>query len=281
MPPVAVVTDSTADLPAEVVQAWPITVVPLWLHWEGRDYRDGVDLTPEAFYQRLGMTARLPTTSHPPPEAIAEVFRTLAYSGHDIYAVFLSDKFSGTYRAALQARQQVPGARIIVEDSGTTSMAQGFQVLAAAQAAQAGASLEEVQAAAHQARAHSGQLFVPRTLAYMRRSGRLGPLQYRLASALQILPVLEIRDGGPALVTRVRTYRRAVEYMVDEIVQRLAGKPQVRLAFMHADAPTTIAGVEAAVLAHITPVEVIRGTLGPVLGLYTGPGLVGVAYWWG
>ncbi len=278
--PVAIVTDSTADLPADQIARYDITVVPLSILWEGRAYREGVDLSPADFYARLGTTKELPTTSHPSPDAFAEVFRSLAYSGHDVYGLFLSARFSATYRAALAARQQVPDARIVVEDSQTTSMALGFQVLAAARAAKQGADLEGVREAAAQARARSGMLFVPRTLAYMRRSGRLGPLEYRLAAALRILPVLEIRDGGPALVARTHTFRRAVERMIDEVVARTRGKPNLRLALMHANAPDMLAGIEAGLLLHLQPLEVVRQIIGPVLGIHTGPGLVGVAYQW-
>ncbi|NPA31884.1 MAG: DegV family protein [Chloroflexi bacterium] len=277
---VAIVTDSTADLPAAHIREYDITVVPLSVLWEGRTYREGVDLTPEEFYARLDASASLPSTSHPNPETFAEVFRSLAYSGREVYGLFLSARFSATYQAARQAAQEIPGARIVVEDSQTTSMALGFQVLAAARAAQRGESLEQVRAAAARARERSGILFVPRTLAYMRRGGRLGPLQYHLATALRILPVMEIREGGPVLVTRMRTFRRAVERMIDEVVRRTHDKPNLRLALLHAAAPEMAAGVEASLLTRLQPIEVIRQIIGPVLGIHTGPGLVGVAYQW-
>ncbi len=281
MRPVAIVTDSTADLPADLVARYDITVVPLSLLWGGQVYREGVDITAEAFYARLATAETLPTTSHPTPETFAEVFRSLAYSGRDVYGLFLSERFSATYRSALAASRQVPDARIVVEDSRTTSMALGFQVLAAARVAQQGGDLDAVRAAAAQARERSGILFVPRTLAYMRRSGRLGPLEYRLATALRILPVLEIRDGGPALLARTHTFRRAVERMIQEVVQRTRGRPDLRLALLHAAAPEILDGVEASLLVHLQPSEIIRQIIGPVLGIHTGPGLVGVAYQWG
>ncbi len=278
--PVAVVTDSTADLPPALAAEAGITVVPLQVLWEGQTYQDGVDLTADAFYARLRTAASMPTTSHPGPETFAAIYHRWHARGYAVYVLVLSARFSGTYQAAQLARQQVPEAEVWVEDSRTTSLALGFQALAAARVAAEGGDLHAVRAAAAAVRARSGVLFVPRTLAYMRRSGRLGPLQYRLASALRILPVLEIRDGGPALVARTRTFPRAVRRMRDEVVARCQGQADLHLAVLHADAADDARTLRDDLTARLRPQQHWVQTIGPVLGIHTGPGLLGVAYAW-
>ncbi len=279
--PVAVVTDSTADLPFDWIQHYGIQVVPLWLHWEGQALRDGIDFTPQVLYARLRATKTLPTTSHPNPAEFASVFRSLVARGYDIYTLVLSARFSATYEAARAASSQFPLAKIVVEDSQTTSLALGYQVLAAARVAAQGGDLKAVQAAAAAMRARSGLLFTPQTLEYMYRSGRLGALQYRLAAGLRILPVLEIREGGPALVARLRTFARAWERMLDEVERRLAERPQPRLAVIHADATEWAERTRLALEERLHVANILIQPISPVVGVHTGPGLVGIAYAWG
>ena len=197
MPKVAIVTDSTAYLPEELTRDLQIKVLPLSIIWDGQSYLDGVDIQPAQFYERLQRSASLPTTSQVTTPAIQDAFETLLDQGNDVLGIFLSSKFSGTFDAAVQAREMLPEARdrIALVDSRLTTMAMGLPVLATARAACAGESLRACQALAEHARDHSGVLFVVETLEFLKRGGRIGGAQALLGTLLNIKPVLGMRDG--------------------------------------------------------------------------------------
>ncbi|MSQ41071.1 MAG: DegV family protein, partial [Dehalococcoidia bacterium] len=188
---VHIVTDSTADLPREVVQRLGITVVPLNLHFSTQVYRDGVDIQAEEFYRRLVTANPLPTTSQPAVGAFVECYQALADTGEPVVSIHVASKLSGTYNSAFQAREQVGTSMFIeVVDSQTASMGLGLIVLAAAEAAAAGASLEEVLHATREAVARTRVLFMVDTLEYLQRGGRIGKAQAFLGSVLNIKPIL-------------------------------------------------------------------------------------------
>jgi DegV family protein with EDD domain len=172
---VRVVTDSVADLPPALADSLGITVVPIVVRFGSEEFRDGIDLSPDQFYERLRASPKPPATSMPPLTAFAEVYRRLAAGGDSILAVMVSSRLSGTWSVAQQAREMVAAAgRIEVMDTGTATMAQGFIAMRAAQAARAGASLPEVLEAAERTRRRVDFLCTFDTLEYLRRGGRIG-----------------------------------------------------------------------------------------------------------
>jgi DegV family protein with EDD domain len=197
MSKVVIVTDSTAYLPNELAKPYGITVVPLSIIWDGVSYRDGVDIQPSEFYHRLQIARYLPTISEVTAPSFEAAFAGLLEAGVCVLGIFLSSKFSGTYEAALQARQALgaAGDKIALVDSRLPTVAMAMPVLAAARAAQAGESLPSCQSIAEQACAQSGVLFVVETLEFMRRGGRIGGAQAFLGTALNIKPLLGLRDG--------------------------------------------------------------------------------------
>jgi DegV family protein with EDD domain len=280
MSKVAIVTDSTAYLPNDVVKKYSITVTPQILIWGDETFQDGVDIQPNEFYRKLATAKVMPTTSQVAIVTMKATFEKLLESGFDILGIFISAKLSGTMQSATQARDMLPkaAAKIVVVDSNTTAMAMGFHVLTAARAALSGAGLAECQQLAEEARKHSGVYFVVDTLEFLHRGGRIGGAQALLGSALNLKPLLELRDGRIEAVEKVRTKGKAVNRMIDLVVEQVAGRTPVRLATLHANAEAEAKSALAAAAARLNPVEQILASVSPVIGSHAGPGTVGLAY---
>lgn len=281
MAKVAVVTDSTAYLPRETMDGYPIYSAPLQLIWGDQTYRDGLDITPTEFYERLPQAKVTPTTSQATPAAFLDLYGKLLDEGYEILSLHLSGKLSGTLDSATQAKENFPGAKITLVDTETTAMAMGFQVLAAARAAKQGASLAELVSLTEQMRGKTGVLFVVSNLEFLRRGGRIGGAQAFLGTALNLKPILELRGGKIEAVERVRTMSKAIDRLIDLFEERIGDRRPIRIASLHAAAPE-----EARLLLERTRqrfsedevVETVYSEISPVLGTHTGPGTIGLAY---
>ena len=280
MSKVAIVTDSTAFLPDDLLKLYSITVTPQILIWGDETFQDGVDIQPNEFYRKLETAKTMPTTSQVAIVTMKAAFENLLASGYDVLGVFISSKLSGTIQSAHQAKEMLPKARskIVVLDSNSTSMAMGFHVLTVARAAQAGANLAECQKLAEEARKHSGVYFVVDTLEFLRRGGRIGGAQAMLGSALNLKPLLELRDGRIESIEKIRTKGKAINRMIELIVERIAGRKPVRLATLHANAEAEAKSALETAAAQLNPVEQILASVSPAIGTHAGPGTVGLAY---
>jgi DegV family protein with EDD domain len=280
MSKVAVITDSTAYIPNEQVKELNLTITPQILIWGEETFQDGVDIQPGEFYKRLETAKVMPTTSQVAIVTMKGVYEKLLDSGYDVLGIFISTKLSGTMHSALQAREMLSKAsdRIAIVDSNTTAMAMGFHAMQAARAAQQGASLAECKKLAETAREHTGVLFVVDTLEFLRRGGRIGGAQALLGSALNIKPLLELRDGRIESVEKVRTKGKAIERMIDLVVEKVGHRTPVRLATLHANAEQEARAALETISAKLHPTETVFASVSPVIGAHTGPGTVGLAY---
>jgi len=280
MSKVAVITDSTAYIPDSILIEHNITVVPQVLIWGEETFRDGVDIMPDDFYKRLETAKVMPTTSQVAIIDMKIAFEKLLESGYDVLGIFISAKLSGTMQSATQAREMLKKAvdKIAIVDSNSTAMAMGFHVLSAARAAQAGTSLTECQKIAEKAREHTGVYFVVDTLEFLRRGGRIGGAQALLGSALNIKPILELRDGRIESVEKVRTKSKAIDRMTDLVAEKVAGLTPVRLATLHANAENEARTALNAASLRLQPIESIFASVSPVIGTHAGPGTIGLAY---
>ena len=187
----ALVTDSTAYVPAELVQKHNISVVPLILVWGDEMFEDGVDILPKEFYTRLKTAKVMPSTSQATPAKMQAIFQSLVDQGMDVLGIFISSKLSGTLQSAMQGRDAMGSAaeKVTLIDSQSTAMALGFQVLGASRALEAGASLKEVVALAEGAHTKTGVLFAVDTLEFLHRGGRIGGAQRFIGAALNLKPI--------------------------------------------------------------------------------------------
>lgn len=278
MPPVMILTDSTTYLPADLVASHPIRVIPLTLNWDGQSYRDGIDIMATEFYTRLSKSNSLPTTSQVSIGQFEVAIQEIIDEGYDVLVLPISSGISATYQSAVAAVKRFPGERVVVLDTRLVSMALSFQVLAAARAAQAGASLMECQQVSLQAFDQIGVYFTVNTLKYLAAGGRINSAKKLLGTALNLKPILEIRDGKIELVTSVMTHRKALEKMVDLVEEGIKGRSPVRLSVFHALAEDAAKELMDVCRERFSPVEIILSEVSPVVGSHVGPGTLSIAY---
>ncbi|MEK6573758.1 MAG: DegV family protein, partial [Chloroflexota bacterium] len=202
---IAIVTDSTAYIPENLRAQYNIYVAPQQLIWGTETFRDGVDITPTQFYQRLRVDKVNPKTSQASPGTLKEVFNHALESADAVLAILISSGVSQTFNSASVAKADMLDAQIEVVDSRMTAMAMGFICIAAAKAAAEGKTLAEVKKLAEDSIAKVGVIFVVDTLDYLHRGGRIGGAQRLIGNALNVKPVLELRDGRVEPLERVRT----------------------------------------------------------------------------
>lgn len=279
MSKVAVVTDSTAYLPDDLISAYNITVVPLVVIWGEETLLDNIDITPKAFYTRLSTSKTMPSTSQATIQAFAEVFENLHTKGYEILTVVISSALSGTLDSAIQAKKLVPEAKIELIDSELTSLPLAYMALAAARAAKYGASIEICKQIVEEIRDHTEVFFAVDTLEFLHRGGRIGGASRFLGTALNLKPILQLQDGKIEALERVRTSKRAHDRLIELIKSGVNGHQHINMmGVVAASAPEAASNLLNAIKKSFSPSEILVGNLSPVIGTHTGPGTVGVAY---
>jgi DegV family protein with EDD domain len=278
MSKVAIVTDSTAYIPQNLVEEFNISVAPQILIWGEETFEDGIDIQPDEFYERLKTAKVMPTSSQVTVTSFHDIFTKLSGEGYDILAVLLSDQLSGTIDSATQARGSFPNTNIEIIDSETVAMALGFQVLAAARVASQGGDLLQCKEIAERAKDKTGVIFAVDTLEFLHRGGRIGGGSRYLGAALNIKPILEVTGGRVESVERVRTRKKSLQRILDMVEERVAGSEVVRLATLHANVSDEARDLLEQANRRIKSVESIFSTISPVVGTHAGPGTIGLAY---
>ena len=278
MAKVAIVTDSTACIPQELIGLNPVTITPQILIWGGETLEDGVDIEPTAFYQRLAKASVMPSSSQASPATFEKIFRNLLEQDHHILAVLISAKLSGTIASAILAKKTIrEDAPIEVIDSYFTAMAMGYQALEAAKASTQGASLAECKAVVEAARMRCGIYLTVDTLEFLHRGGRIGGASRFLGTALNIKPILKVEDGKIEAVERVRTRSKALHRLL-ELVETEVGRKPLHISVLNANAREDAEYLHNQIKSRMNVVESCLSDLSPVIGANVGPGTVGMAY---
>ncbi len=270
---VMIVTDSTSDIPPEALGNLPIKIVPLKIEIDDRVYRDMVDLSREEFLERL-KSGEMPKTSQPSVGEFQIAFDELIGQGFDVVAIHISPKLSGTFNSASTAARNVGSEHLTVIDSGSVSIGLGVLVLFAAELAASGHRSREI---AERVERRKDQIWVVaalETLEYLRRGGRIGATSAFLGSALQIKPVIQVKDGEILPLERVRTFKRALERLLALTDEQ---GPFDRLAVLHLGAPDGAAKLIDQLREHQPDIDILLGQMGTVVGTYGGPGIMGIA----
>lgn len=279
---VAVITDSCASIPADLVEALQIEIVAYYIHEEGRTLRDLVDVGPEEFFQRLPLAKTLPKTANPSPGDYLEAIRRASERSQEIVTVHMTSKGSGAYQAALVARDQaaneLPGLRIEVVDTLQAAMSHGWAAIEAARAAQAGQSLADVADTARRVAAANTMIQTADTLKYLYMGGRIGRAQHMVGSLLNIKPIIGMEEGVIVPLGQARTRSKAYQAMVDKMAERVPEGSAIKAAVMHVVALEEAHRLREMVEARFNCVEMLISQLSPALGVHTGPGLTGVSF---
>ncbi len=277
-------TDSSACLPAELIRAHRITIVPLAFLFDDDLHHDG-SLSSRDFYALLRASRKFPTTASPPPAAFVEAFRQAAQTAEAALCITLPSNFSATYDSALTAmelaQQELPGFPIRVVDSHCLAMCHGFAVLAAAREVEKGASMDTAEAVVRDVAARSYLIGALDTLRFLAKSGRVPLVLHWATSLLQIKPILAAKGEQIRAVGRARTMPRALSRLLSHVEERLDGQRPLYMAVMHADAPAPADDLTDAIRQRFDPEELLITEFTSVMGAHTGPGFVGVAFFSG
>jgi DegV family protein with EDD domain len=273
----AIVVDSTADFP-EAHERFPnMRDVPLYVHFGVESFRDHVEISPAAFYERLAGAAELPTTSQPTPQDFLSAYEELVAAGYArIYSIHLSAKLSGTFQSASLAATELGGARVVTIDTGTASLACAMLALAIQRRLSRGTTDEEIDALVTRFRRDVGVIFTVGTLEYLQKGGRIGRAQALAGTLLNVKPILAIEDGEVVPVARVRGRQKALEEFARVFGEATRDEPGLRVSIAHANAPEWV-DVLSDFVGKARPhaeIELVE-TLGAVVGTHAGPGAVG------
>ena len=266
---VKIVTDSLSDITDDLARELGITVVPLYVRFGEEVFRDRVEMTTDEFYHKLVHGDTFPTTTQPPPGDFVDVYKKLAKETDEILVIVVSSKLSGTYQSALQAKDMVEEkCRIEVIDSQTVAMGLGLIVIEAAKAAKAGANLDKLADLVRKAIPRSHLIIYFDTLKYLAKGGRIGKAQGLMGAMLSIKPILTIKDGEMAPLTRVRSPAAGMDYLYNFV----PGFSKIEaLAVEHATTPDEADGLVERLSSIVPKERIYRSIVSPVLGTHAGP----------
>lgn len=269
---IAIVTESASNLPPEVAESNDIHVIPLTIVWGDETFLDGVDMTPQEFYARLGTDDHQVSTSAPTPEQALKVIDELSHSADDIVAVLLARELSSCIEEFEAVQRLRPDVPLHIVDTRTAAMAEGFVVLEAARAAAQGASVEEVIARAEDIASRVHILATLETLEYLHRGGRIGKASAFLGTMLQIKPIVGVRPGQGTVegIARPRTWSAAVERMLDIMAAEVEDRP-VHVAVGHGAREDEALALAEELRRRFDVQELYTTWFTPVMAAHTGP----------
>lgn len=272
---IAILTDSTCDMPRQVLEQHGVHVVPLLLMWGDETIRDGLDMDANAFYRRLPVDPNHPTTSQPSVGDFAGMFQDIAKEADEIVAVLISGGLSGTLASAESAKAMVD-VPVHIVDSRTVSLGLGAAVMAAVEARDAGGDVADVVAAAERRARQNRAVIMVDTLEYLHKGGRIGGAAWMIGSMLDLKPVLHLVDGRLEPVDRVRTRSKAIARMLEVATDGLDTSQPLGGAVLHSAAPEDASQVAEQYQTLYQPQEFTIAQVTPIIGVHTGPGALGV-----
>lgn len=274
---VHVVTDSTCDLPRELVERYHITVVPLRVHFGEEVYREGIEITASQFYEKLARSPVLPRTSQPAPGDFVEAYRKVGGDGRPILSLHISSRMSGTYQSALMAAEMLPEYKVKVIDTEGVSMLLGLLVLRAARLAEEGREWREIaDLIERESKKNTYSFFVVDTLEYLEKNGRIGRAQAFLGTVFNFKPVLGVREGLVTGIEKVRGKGKAVERMLELFRESIPSERRLWISALHGGAPEEGRQLVERVRREFSYEELIPAEVGPVVGCHAGPGVLAV-----
>lgn len=272
--PLAIITDSTCDLPPELITTYGIITVPLYVIWGDHQYRDRIDIQPKEFFQRLVSDPQHPTTAVAGvPEFEQAIQEAIDKGAKEAIFLTVSGELSGVFQTA-QLAAKTASIPVSVVDSRGTSMALGWQVLAAARAREAGNKLADILTRVDQVRKRMVLLITLETMEYLQRGGRVGDLIKWVSNILHVKPLIFFNNHTGKLdpIGLVRTHKALVELMFRKYLEKLQGAKKIHIAVLHGNVEEEAAVIADRVKSELNPIELLIQQTGPALGVHCGPG---------
>ncbi len=282
---VAIVTDTTACIPRELVERYGIELVPVDFIFDDKVYQDGIDISPNQFYALLRRAKKLPTTSGSLPAPYLEAYRKASSRATSILCLTLPSKLSGMFNSARlakqMAREALPNVAIEVLDCSTAAAGQGLVALAAAKAATSGKNLTEVVATAESVMQRVSLFATLDTLRYLVKGGRVPKAAALVSSLLQIKPIFTVNGGDAFPVVNARTTPGAIKRILKLMAEKVVKGQPLHVAVMHADAMDKAILLRDCISSQFNCADLFITEFTPVMGVHTGPGVIGVAFYSG
>lgn len=281
MSTIRILTDSTADLPQELINKYNIIIAPLRVHFGEESFLEKVEISSTEFYSKLQSFNHLPTTSQPSPGEFIKIFEDLSKEGvEEVIAIHLSTKMSGTYQSAQIAKNMVKDKiNIEVIDSRLVSMGLGLLVLAAAKAAAKGYKQEKILETIKNTRGKIKTFFVVDTLENLQKGGRIGKATYLMGNLLNIKPILTVFGGEIHNYEKVRGKGKAIDRLVDIISKNVPEQGKINCAIVHSNDNDTALNLREKIASKINCSQIIISEIGAVVGTHAGPGTVAVMFY--
>ncbi|WP_418790118.1 DegV family protein [Phosphitispora sp. TUW77] len=274
---VRIITDSTADLPQELIEALDIIVVPLKVSFGNDIYRDGVDISSDEFISRLKKEDSLPITSQPSPGEFVAIYEQLTSMGDTVISIHISSQLSGTVQSAKTAMAMIDSRNVYVIDSASASMGLGLIVLAAAKAAKEGASVRKILNIVDERIDKSFIIFMVETLEYLEKGGRIGKAGSFLGSLLKIKPILTLKDGMVVPLEKARGEGRAIERMAEIIKDKTGGTKKYNYSLVYGSNYASLMRLREKIMPDCNLQAPIIAKLGSVIMSHTGPEVIGIS----
>jgi DegV family protein with EDD domain len=280
MPPIAIITDTDSSLPFDLAARYNIYQIPMTVHFGTESYEAVYAISDADTFRRIDKEGKLPTTAAPAPgKYIAAYKRAFDAGAEKIVCLCVSSEVSATFSAALSARESFPDREIKVIDSRSLSMGLGFMALAAVEAANQGASMDEIVSVVNDVRQRTHLFAALSTLKYLAMSGRVGYLTAGMANVLSVKPILTIRDGNLDLLERVRTQRKAWARVIELSAIKVGNSAIEKMCILHVNSPDLARRFESEIRERMhCPDEILLAEVTPGLSVHSGAGLVGTVF---
>jgi len=280
MSKIAIVTDSTSDMPKDIAKKLEITVVPLTVIFEKEGFLDdGKEITMDEFYKKIRSAKKLPTTTQPTPKDFIKVYSNILKEYDSIISIHISKKMSGTINSAELAKKELPGKDIEIIDTGYVHFPLGFIALKAGQLAQEGKSKQEILKNISDLQSKVKVLFIPSTLEYLKRGGRIGKAKGLIASILEIKPILTIHDGEVSQFKTTRRWNQAKSELIQSMKNIVKNPHNLIVSIGDSDAKEDAAEMEERIKGEFNPKKIYRVDIGVVVGTHLGPGGIAITFY--
>lgn len=278
MKPIKIIGDSLSDVPKDMVVKYNISILPLTIRFGDEEYKDGIDLNPTQFFEKLKISSQPPSTSQVPPHDFLVGIEHALDNGYEVIVINGSSGVSGTHQSALMAKMQLNSDQITVVDTQALSYACGMIVVEAARMAQAGKTREEILARIEDMKGRADHLFSVETLEYLKKGGRLSSTKATIGTILNVKPILTIADGKVENLDKVRGSKKIIPRMIELAKERGIQKGCEIIGLAHGNNIEGLEILREEVLREFEPKELVMTNIGCTIGTHTGPGILALLY---